>query len=167
MPALHTAVTVSALADGDAEFVHDGTLHRKVFLILRDDAPSGHDPAAIRTARRQRRVVRQVDAGRRPAMRTTAIGQPRLAARSLGIRLRQAPRERCRLTGGAPPRHLEFLFQPLVFAPQSIALDLRSEQILTETFILAPQVLHRGRVARRRRRIGDASRHERVMPERA
>ena len=75
--------------------------------------------------------------GRRPSMRTTAIGEPRFAARSLGMLLRQTPRERGRLTVGAAPRHLQFLFQPLVFAAQPIALDFGAPHVLAEPIDLS------------------------------
>jgi len=83
------------------------------------------------------------------------------------MRLRQTARKRRRLPIGATARHLELLFQSLVFAPQPIALDLRAQQIFAEAFILASQVVDGLRATRRRiRRIGCAPRHERVMPER-
>ena len=67
MPALHAAVTLPALADRDTKFMHDGALHRQVFLVLRDDAAAPHGSAAVRTLRGQRRVVGHVDARRRAA----------------------------------------------------------------------------------------------------
>ena len=38
MPPLHAAVTLLALADDHPKLVDDRALHRKIFLILRDDA---------------------------------------------------------------------------------------------------------------------------------
>ena len=47
MPPLHAPVTVSTLADHDTKVVHHGTLHRQVFLILRDHALRPHGAAAV------------------------------------------------------------------------------------------------------------------------
>ena len=44
MPALHAPPTLPALADDDAKLVHDGSLYRQVFVVLRDDAPSAPRP---------------------------------------------------------------------------------------------------------------------------
>ena len=53
------------------------------------------------------------------------------------MRLRQAARKRRRLPVRAAPRHLEFFFQPFVFAAQPIAFDLRAHQIFAQPFDLS------------------------------
>jgi hypothetical protein len=50
--------------------------------------------------------------------------------------LGQTARERGRLPGRAPPRHLELLLQPLVLAPQAISLNLRAPEVLAEAIDL-------------------------------
>jgi len=76
---------------------------------------------------------------------------------------RQPARKRRGLTIGPATRHLEFLFQSLVFAAQPIALDLRALQILAESFdfprliINDPSRVRRWRVRR--------PRHDMLMPD--
>ena len=165
MPPLHAPVTVSTLADHDTTFVHHGTLHREVFLILRDHALRPHGPAAVRTPRGQRRVMRGIDLTRPRAMRLPAIGGARFAPRPLGLGFRQATRERRRLTIRAPTRHLEFLSQPLVVAAQPLAFVLRPHQILAEAFDLACLIVDDLLGVSRRRRILRAPRHPSGMPD--
>jgi hypothetical protein len=78
--------------------------------------------------------------------------------------LRQATRERRRLTVGAPTRHLELLFQPLVFTPQAVAFDLRALQVLFET-LNAPGLIVDDLVRLSGRRIFRAPRHGTFMPD--
>ena len=164
MPALHAAATLRALADGHAKLVDNGPLHREIFLILGDDAALPDGTTAIRTVRGQRRLVRDIDARRPTPMRLTAIGAARLAPRSRRVLLGQASRERRRLARGAPARHFELFFQPLIFAPQPIALDLRAPHVLPEPLVFTPQFLN-DLLRLTRRRIRRAPRHDMVMPD--
>jgi hypothetical protein len=99
--------------------------------------------------------------GRRCAQRPYA--RPDLRPGRLGMLLRQATRERRRLTVGAPTRHLELLFQPLVFTPQAVAFDLRALQVLFET-LNAPGLIVDDLVRLSGWRILRAPRHAPVMP---
>jgi hypothetical protein len=164
MPALHAAVTLPALADGDAKLVHDRALHRQIFVILRDDAAVPDRAATVRTLRGQWRVVRHVHARRRTPMRLPAIGGAGFAAWTLGMLLGQAARKRRRLAIGAPTCHLEFFFQPLVLATEPSAFDLRALQILAESFDF-PRLIIDDPSGVRRWRIGRAPRHDMLMPD--
>src|SRR5215213_611377 len=165
MTALDPAVALPTLAHRHAKFVEDETLHREIFLILRDAAPPDHGSAAVGTRRRQRCVVAHIHARRRRPMGRAAVGGARLAARSLRALLRHASRKGCGLAVGPAPRHLELLFQPLVLAPQSVAFDLRAQQILAQPLDLARLVVHDLSWIRGRRGILRAPRHGTVMPD--
>ena len=165
MPTLHAPTAVSALADRDEKFVDDRALHGQVFLVLRDDAAPDHRPPAVGTLRRQRRIMNDVDARRRLPMRGPAVAGTRFAARPLGMRGGQAPRERRGLARGPSARHVELFFQPFVLAPQAVAFDLGAPHVLAEPFILAPQILDDLLRITRRRRIRRAPRHTPVMPD--
>ena len=164
MAALHTAVALAALPDRDAKLVHHGALDRQVFLVLRDHALSADGAATVRALRGQRRLMRVVDVARRGTMRLPAIGGARLAARPLGMRLRQAARKRRRLAIRAALRHLEFFLQSLVLAAQPVALDLGAPHVLAEPLVLAPQILDDLLGTTRRRHVLRAPRHAPVMP---
>jgi hypothetical protein len=79
--------------------------------------------------------------------------------------LREAARERRGLAIGPATRHLEFFFQPLVLAPQPVALDLGATHVLAKPIILAPQILDDLLRITRRRRTLRALRHATVMPD--
>jgi hypothetical protein len=164
MTALHASPTVPALADRDAKFMDEGALHWEIFLVLRDHAAALHGPTTGRTARRQRRIMRYVNAGRRSSMRAAAIREPRFAARPLGLLLGESARKRCRLTIRTAPRHLECVFQPLVLATQPIAFDLGPQQILAQPFDL-PRLIVDDLLRVMWRRVGRAPRHAAVMPD--
>ncbi len=157
-------MTLPALADGDVKLVHDRTLHGQIFLVLRHDAVGLNRPAAIGALGRQRRLVGDIDAGRRGPMPAAAIRGPRFATRPLGMRLRQTARKRGRLAGGAAARHLQFLFQPVVLAAQPVALDLRALQILAEPLDL-PHLVVNDLSRIRRRRIRGTARHAMLMTD--
>jgi hypothetical protein len=142
--ALHAATTWPARADRHAKFVDHGTLHRQVFLLLRDHPATGHRSTAGRTRGRQWRLMRHIDAPRPRTIRLVPIRGARLAPRTLGMLLRQAPRKRRGLAIRAAARHLEFFFQPLVLTPQIL------DDLLGIT---------------RRRRILSAARHDTLMPD--
>jgi hypothetical protein len=165
MTALHAPPTVPTLTDRDAKLMDEGALHREVFLILRDDAPTAHRASTVRTLGGQRHFMPDIDVPRRSSMRAAAIGGTGLSTGSLGMFFGQPARKRRRLTIGAAAGHLELVFQPLVLAPQPIAFDLRPLQILAQPFILAPQVLNRLRRPWWWRRVGSAPRHDPVMPD--
>ena len=133
MTALHAPIALSARADRHATFMDEGALHREIFLVLRDDTAPNHPAAAVRTRRRQRRVMRRVDVRRRRAMGLATIPSARLTTGALGLCLGQAARERRGLAVRAAARHLELLFQPPVLAPQTIAFDLGALQILPKS----------------------------------
>jgi len=164
MTALHPPVTLPALADRHAKLVHDGPLHGQIFLVLRNDAAVTHRPAAVGTLRRERRLMRHIDPGRRWTMGLAAIRGARLASRPLRILLRQAARKRGRLPIRPAARHVEFFFQPLVLAPQPVALDLRTQEVLTELFDL-PRLIIDDLPRVRRRRVFRAPRHGTLMPD--
>ena len=105
-----------------------------------------------------------IDPQRRAPMRVTPVPRTRFAARSLGVLLRPPARERRGLAGRPSTRHLELFFQPLVLAPQSIALDLRAPQVLFESFDPLRLVLD-DLLRITRRRIFRAPRHGIVMPD--
>jgi len=76
VPALHAAVTLAALTDGDAKLVHDRALHRQIFLVLRDDAAAPDRSATVGTLRRQRRVMPHIDVRRRTPMALRPYAAP-------------------------------------------------------------------------------------------
>ena len=161
---LDASPTLRAVANGHAKLVDDRGLDGQVFLILRHHALSAETPATGRALGRQRRVMRHVDTRRPPPMRLPAVGGSRLASRRFGIRFRQPARERRGLAIGSTTRHLEFLFQPLVLAPQAIAFDLRAPQIFFEPLNAAHQIVDEfARVFGRR--LVRAPRHVLVMPD--
>lgn len=163
MATLYTPMALRAFTDLDVKLAHDRALHREVFLILRDDATQAHPPVAVRTVRRQWRVMRDVDPGRRRPMGAATVGTARLAAWPVRIGFRQAPRERRGLSVGAAARGFELFLQPLVLAPQTIAFDFRALQILAEPLDLPRLIvddlsrIRRGRVL--------APKHAQVMPD--
>ena len=119
---------------------------------------------AVRTLRRQRRVVRHIDVRRRARCARAAIQRARFAARPLGMLFRQAAREGRRLPIRAAARHLEFFFQPLVLAPQAVAFDLRPLQVLFESRD-APRLIVDDLAGLSGRRILGTPRHVSVMPD--
>jgi hypothetical protein len=141
VPSLHAAVTLPTLPDGHAKLVHDWPLHGEIFVILRDDVAPLDRAAAVRAVGRQRDVMRHVHTRRRPPMRLRAVGGSCLAARPIGMFRGEPTRERRGLPIGPTARHLEFLFQPLVFPSQPVALDLRAPHVLAESFVLATEFL--------------------------
>lgn len=164
MAPLHAAVTLPALADGHTKLVHDGSLHRQIFLVLRHHATAAYRSAAVWTVRGQRRLMGDIDARGRSAVGFAAVGDAGLAPRSLGMFFRQASGKRRRLPIRTAARHVEFVFQPLVFAPQAIALDLRPQQVFLQsvdlTRLIVDDLLRVGW-----RRILRAPRHDTVMPD--
>ena len=164
MPSLYATMTVPALADRDTKFMHHGTLHGQVFLVLRDDALPPHGPTAVRTLRGQRRLMPVIDLARPGPMRLPAIGGARFATWPLGVRLRQPTRKGRRLPLPAAPRHLELFSQAFVLATQSIAFVLRPHQILAQSFDLAGLIVDDLPGLTRRRRVLRAPRHTPVMP---
>jgi hypothetical protein len=165
MAALHPTVTLSAAADRHAKLMDERALHRQIFLVLRDDAVPGDRPTAVRTVRGQRRVMRHIDVRRRSTMGRPPIGRPWFATGSTGVLLGEPTRERGGLSIRATPRHLQLLFQPLVFASQSMAFDFRALQILAQPFDLARLIVD-DLSGIWRRRIFRAPRHPILMPER-
>ncbi len=159
---LHAPMAVPALANRHAEFMHHGTLHRQIFLVLGHHAASGDRPAAVRAGGRQGRFMHHVNPRWRAAVRLTARGRARFAARSLGVFFGQPARTRRRLAVGAAARHLELLFQPLVLAPQPAAFDLRPQEVLPQPLDLPRQILDGPRRVPRRRILW-RTRHATVM----
>ena len=66
MPPLDAPLALATRADGHAKFMDQGALDREVLLVLGDDAAAPDRSATVRTLRGQRRLVRHVDARRRP-----------------------------------------------------------------------------------------------------
>jgi len=164
MAPLHATVTLPALADGDPKLVDHGALHRQVFLVLRDHALSPDGATTVRALRGQPRGVRHIHARRRPSMCLPAVGGARFASRPSGILFGQPTRERRGLAIRPAPRHLEFLLQPLVLTPETIAFDLRPLQILAESFDF-PRLIIDDLSGVRRWRIRRAPRHDMLMPD--
>lgn len=164
MTPLHAAVTLAALADGHTKLVHDGSLHRQIFLVLRHHATAAYRPATIWTVRGQRRLMGEIDARGRAAVGSAAVRDARLAPWSLGMFFGQPARKRCRLPIRPPTRHVEFVFQPLVFAPQAIALDLRPQEVFLQSFDLTRLIVD-DLLRVTRRRIWRAPSHASVMPD--
>lgn len=165
MTPLYPAMTAPAATDRHPKLVHDGALDGQIFLILRHDAAPDDRAPAVGARAGQRRVMRQVAVRRPRPMRATAVGPAWLAAGPRGMLFRQPPREGRGLAGRPSTRHLELFFQPLVFAPQTVALDLRAPHVLAQPLVFTPQLLDDVLGITRRQRIFRAPRHGIVMPD--
>jgi hypothetical protein len=95
-------------------------------------------------------------------MAAKTIRRTGFAAGALRVRHARPPRERCGLPIDGTARGLEFAFQLLVFAPQSLTLGFGSAQVLTEPLVFAPQFVDDLRIVRGRGLV--ALRHTAVMP---
>jgi len=164
VPSLDASPALRAVANGHAKLVDHGALHRQVFLVLRDHALSPDGATTVRALRGQPRGVRHIHARRRPSMCLPAVGGARFASRPSGILFGQPTRERRGLAIRPAPRHLEFLLQPLVLTPETIAFDLRPLQILAESFDF-PRLIIDDLSGVRRWRIRRAPRHDMLMPD--
>jgi hypothetical protein len=134
MAALHAAVTGDAGPDRNLEPAHERALHRQLLLILRHRLPPVQGARTVRTLRRQRDDVGFIDVRRRAPMRAGAIGRAGFAAGPLRMSGHLLARERRGLSVDGAPGGIQLFLQPLVFAPQAIALRLRASQVFAQAF---------------------------------
>ena len=164
MAALDAAATRRTRAHVDAKLADDGTDHRQIFLILRDDVRAVYLAATCGTRHRQSRIVGLIDTPGHGALAVATVGRTPSPARRTAGALAMGLGEGGGLPEARPPRRVELIPEPLVAALQSIALVLRARQRIAQPSNLCVLSLDQ-RVAgvRRRRRahLGHAS----VMPE--
>ena len=132
MAPLHATVALPALTDVDLKRADKRALHRQLFLILSRHPHVAQGARTPRTLRRQGGLIRLIDVRRRPAMGAPAIARSGSPAGSAGYRDARPARKRRGLARDRAPRGLQFVFQFLVLAPQSLPLGFRPPQVFLE-----------------------------------
>ena len=132
MAALDAAATRRTRAHVDAKLADDGTDHRQIFLILRDDVRAVYLAATCGTRHRQSRIVGLIDTPGHGALAVATVGRTPSPARRTAGALAMGLGEGCGLPEARPPRRVELIPEPLVAALRSIALVLRARQRIAQ-----------------------------------
>src|SRR5262249_55485022 len=147
MSSLHAAMAPVAVRNRDVKGTHDRPHRREIFLILRRVLRHRQRPAAD-TGRRQGRIVRLVDVGRRLAMCATAIRRAWLPPRTVRLTRRRVgwgggvPGEEGGVWGGGAGRGGSGLFWALSLFLQGLTPTRRiAIRSTTPPSVLPPQPL--------------------------
>jgi hypothetical protein len=169
MPTLNATPAPATPSDVDLKGTDHDPWDRQLFLVLRRHTGLHDVIAAAGTARRQRRVMRFIDARWHAPTGLGPIAVARLAPRALRMLL-QRFRERRRLSEPRSPRVVQLTFQVIDMVPEPFAFALKLVTLASQRIALAFRVL--GTLAPvdlcgAAIRIGwlRRSRHAAVMPE--